>query len=303
MFVGSGREFAGVYGVIEVIDKQFLKRHFDEDDGYLYQYHWQSPFGFSNPSSDLDWYAARFEPRTHEAESTAALFAPIRDLARAVEDAPVEQLEEALEPYLDLRTYITHIAIDNVLSEPDGLMGNLGMANFYLYRFEGTTRSQMITWDQDLAFEGLDHPPPWKNFDLNLLAQKVWASPELRATYLRALVDVTLSMGPPPGTPEVGDPSGRRCPAPPGQPVCGWLEGEVLREYTQIREAALADPLTPHGPEQFEEGVEFLRRFARERGRIVRQYVSQIEPGIVDASAGESSDTLRSRSPQVRRPE
>jgi spore coat protein CotH len=75
MFVGSGREFAGVYGVIEVIDKQFLKRHFDEDDGYLYQYHWQSPFGFSNPSSDLDWYAARFEPRTHEAESTSALFA------------------------------------------------------------------------------------------------------------------------------------------------------------------------------------------------------------------------------------
>jgi hypothetical protein len=303
VFVGSGREFAGVYGVIEVIDKLFLQRHFNEDDGYLYQYHWQDPFGFANPSSNLDWYAARFEPRTHENESTFALFAPIRDLARAVENAPVEQLEEALAPYLDLSTYIRHIAVDNVLSQPDGLVGNLGMSNFYLYRFEEQTVSQMIVWDQDLAFEDLELPPPSKNFDINLLAQKIWASPELRATYLRALVEVTLSIGPPAGTPGVEDPSERQCPAPAGQPVCGWLEEEVFREYAQIREAAIADPRTPYGPGQFEEGIEFLKRFARERGAIVRHYASQIDPGIAAAPAVQPSDTLRTRSRLVRRPE
>jgi hypothetical protein len=101
----------------------------------------------------------------------------------------------------------------------------------------------------------------------------------------------------------VEDPSERQCPASAGQPVCGWLEEEVFREYEQIREAAIADPRTPYGPEQFEEGIEFLKRFARERGGIVRHYVSQIDPGIVAAPAVQPSDTLRTRSRQVRRPE
>ena len=298
VFVGSNREFAGVYGVIEVIDKQFLGRNFNEDDGYLYQYHWKDPFGFGNPSANLDWYAARFESRTHEKEPATTLFAPIRDLAQAVEQAPVDQLEEALAPYLDVRTYIRYIAIDNVLSQPDGLLGNLGMANFYLYRFEESTRSQMIVWDQDLAFENLDLPTPSNNVDTNVLAQKIWASPKLRAAYLEALVDVTLSIGPPPGTPEVQDPSARLCPAPSGQPACGWLEEEVFREYAQVRVAALADPLTPHGPDQFEEGVESLKRFARERGRIVRQYVSEVALDVAAPSAPTANPSGRRSSPR-----
>ena len=53
-----------------------------------------------------------------------------------------------------------HIAVENFLSEPDGLLGGLGMNNFYLYRFEGTNQSAMIPWDQDLAFEWLESPPP-----------------------------------------------------------------------------------------------------------------------------------------------
>jgi len=300
VFVGSGREFAGVYGVIEVIDKLFLARHFGEDDGYLYQYHWQDPFGFDNPPTSLDWYAARFDPRTHENESATALFAPVRGLAQAIMDAPVEQLESALAPYLDLRTYITHIAIDNVLSQPDGLLGNLGMSNFYLYRFEGSTRAQMIAWDQDLAFEDLDAPPPTKNFDLNVLAQKIWASPELRAAYLEALVDVTLAIGPPPGTPEVENSLTRQCPAPAGQPACGWLESEIFRMHPQIQEAALADPLTPHSDAQFDEEIQFLKRFARERGRIVRQYASEVDPERVDVALRTASDRLQSRSRRPR---
>ena len=81
------------------------------------------------------------------------------------------------------------------------------------------------------------------------------------------------------------------------------METEVFREYAQIQEAARADPYSPYEPEQFEQGIEFLKRFARERGGLVRQYVSEIAPEILGSSAGETNDTSRFRSRQVRRPE
>jgi hypothetical protein len=259
VYIGSGREFAGVYGVVEVIDKDFLERTFGENDGYLYEYQWQEPFGFEFARPDLEWYATRFDPKTHETAAMATLFSPIRDLVREINDAPGEQLEEALQPYLNLRGYITHIAIENFLSQPDGLLGGLGMNNFYLYRPEGTSRSELIVWDQDLAFEWLETPPPWHNIDTNQLATKIWETPALRTLYLQTLVEIAASVGPP----------------------AGWLEAEISDEYAQIREAALNDPRTPHSDEDFEQAIAFLKLFARQRATIVREHVAQLMPGLV----------------------
>lgn len=291
VYLGSEREFAGVYGVVEAIDKPFLKRHFDEDDGYLYEYRWRDEYRFEDVSS-LDWYAARFDPKTHERESTSALFGPLRELVRTINIAREHELETALAPHLNLRTFINHIAIENFLSEPDGILGGLGMNNFYLYRFEGKDLWQLIPWDKDLAFESLETPRPWDNVDENILARKIWAVPELRRTYLRTLLDIAQSAGPPSGRPDV-DPSTRACPAPPGQPPCGWLEEEVFREYAQVREAALADPRTPYSNAQFEQAAEFLKRFARLRGTVVRQFVTEVDPGLLATVS--DSERFRSR--------
>ena len=294
VYVGGTREFAGVYGVVEVIDKRFLARTFGEDNGYLYEYQWQDPYGFAPPGDDLAWYAARFDPKTHEAAGMATLFGPIRDLVQAINDAPETSIEEWLHPYLDIRRYITHIAIENFLSEPDGLLGGLGMNNFYLYRFEESARSELIVWDQDLAFEWLESPPPWHNVETNVLAAKIWATPYLRSLYLQTLLEIAAIVGPPAGARAVTDPSARHCPAPKGDPPCGWLEGEIFRAYAQIREAALADPRAPHSDEAFEESIEFLKRFARERGDIVRAEVIQLAPELLDAP--DLSDRTLSRS-------
>ena len=269
VFVKSDGEYAGVYGVVEVVDKNFLERNFGENDGFLYEYQWKDPYRFDFVRPDLEWYAARFEPKTHESAATSTLFDPIRDLVQVINDADPSMLEETLSPYLDVRKYITHVAIENVLSEPDGLLGGLGMNNFYLYRFEANTRSQLIVWDQDLAFEWLETPPPTHNFDTNVLAAKIWGHPGLRAFYLQTLLEVADVIGPEPwASPEA-------CAASPAA-GCGWLDQEILREYAQIRESALADPYKPHTNEQFEETVEFLRRFARERSALVRASVAEL---------------------------
>jgi hypothetical protein len=301
VYVGSKREYAGVYGIVEVIDKDFLTRNFGENDGYLYEYQWQEPYGFQIPHAGLEWYAARFDPKTHESAAPFTLFAPIQELVQTINDSEEWRLEEALSPYLDVRQYIKHIAIENFLSEPDGLLGGLGMSNFYLYRFEGRSEFAIIPWDQDLAFEWLDTPPPWHNFENNVLATKIWHSPELRSAYLQTLIDVAASVGPPLGTPAVIDPATRHCPAPPRQPPCGWLEQEIFRQYAQIQEAALADPRTPHSDETFEEAIEFLKRFARERAAIVRAYVAAV-PSEMDP-VPPSSDSFRYRNLRVLRPE
>ena len=77
---------------------------------------------------------------------------------------------------------------------------------------------------------------------------------------------------------------------------------EIVREYEQIREAALADPRSPHSDEAFEESIEFLKRFARERGDIVRSYVAALTPELVEPPTLPPSDSLRFRSLPVRPP-
>jgi CotH protein len=300
IYVGGDRAFAGVYGVVESVDKDFLKRHLGENSGYLYEYHWQEPFGFEVTPPTLEWYAARFEPRTHETAAPVTLFSPISTLVQAINDAPSAYVEEDLAPYLNVRRYIRHIAIENVLSQPDGLLGGLGMNNFYLYRSEATLRFELIPWDQDLAFEQLEAPPPWHNFAANVLATKIWAAPELRDVYLRALVDIADSIGIPSATGLTAAPS--ECRPTAAEASCGWLEEEIVREHMLIRSAALADPRSPYSGEEFEAAVDFLRRFARERGAIVRDYVAGFAPEMAVPSSKGLSGTSRYRSRQLPTP-
>lgn len=266
VYIGSRREFAGVYAIVEDIDERFVKRHFGEDAGYLYQYQWLGPYYFEDLGPDLEPYAARFQPRNHETESLIALSGPIREMVRAVNEAHETDLEGALKPYLDLRTLIPHLALENFLSESDGVLGSSGMNNFYLYRFAGAPSPQVLVWDKDQTFTWLDMLP-WHNFATNVLSRKIWAVPGLRAAYLSKLVEIAALAGPPAATASSGpdDPS-------------GWLETEALRSYAQIRAAALGDPLKPYSNEQFEDAVEFVTRFTRLRSDFVRRIVAQLAP-------------------------
>jgi len=272
LYIGARREYAGVYTVVEAIDKAFLQRTLGEDTGHLYEYHWHEPYGFQNPGGDLGWYAERFDPKTDSVESTANLFTPIKRMVEAINDARDPRIEEMVEPYLDLRKIMTYLAVQNFLSQTDGLLGDFGMNNFYLYRFNATYRSQLIPWDQDQSFQSPD-VPPWQNMGANVLAGKIWDSPPLRAAYLSALADVVLALGIPTS-------GGGTCARPEGESPCSWLEQEVLYDYSQIRDAALSDPLTPYSDEEFEHWVNHIWEFARNRGDIVLEHIGRLAPGL-----------------------
>ena len=83
--------------------------------------------------------------------------------------------------------------------------------------------------------------------------------PDIYNQYLDTLVQCVQSAG------QVENPADPR----------GWLEREIQREYNQIRDAALADPVKPYSNAQFETAVNDLGVFARHRADVVMAQVNQ----------------------------
>ena len=259
LYVGAAREYAGVYVISEEVSKTFLTANFGEDNGYLYEFHHQDgdDYGFQE-QPDLDWYVPRFGPKTHETDSVANLYTPVRSLVEAVNDARPDNLEDRLADYLDVRTFITELAVQNFLAQTDGIVGGVGMNNFYLYRFAGKTLSMLIPWDQDNSFSRMDVPPS-ENMGTNVLASKIWNEPKYRSAYLARLLDVTDLVS------------------------SGWLAKEAARQYEQIRAAVYEDPLTPYSRDEFDQASAFVQQFARQRADVVRQYVASMAPEVLNA--------------------
>src|SRR5262245_36958734 len=68
--------------------------------------------------------------------------------------------------------------------------------------------------------------------------------------------------------------AGSRSAAAPARP--GWLETEILREYQQIQAAARSDTFKPYSNDEFEQAVQDLLTFARERSTSVKDQVHTV---------------------------
>ena len=244
-------EYVGLYAIVESVDKHFLKRQLGEDDGYLYEFKWKdTPYNFEYLGSDLEPYAGIFTAQTHETESMATLFRPIREMVWAFSESPSSQFLTAASEQIDLEKVMTYIAIENFVADADGLLGNWGMNNFYLYRFEGSTRHQLIPWDKDSSFRSITYDI-WDKIDTNVLVRRAMKESGLRGAYAAALqrcAEIAMRT----------DSTGQ-----------GWLERQVTFMANQIREAAAADPAKPYSNAQVQAAFEGMLEFARQRPLFV----------------------------------
>ena len=262
--------FAGLYTVVESIDKDFLKRTLNENDGYLYEFTHTDPYGFEYLGSELEKYAEFFEPKTHEHDSMFSLYSPFKELGWSVSESPDSMFVSSVNQYLDLRTLFTYAAIENFLADRDGLFGDWGMNNFYLYRFEGKNLSQLLPWDKDSSFWAIDYGI-WTNMEANALARRALKEPPLRRVYLEALRRCAeLALRPPEPSPDIA-----RRRSLDGAPQPGWLEREVSFVYSQIREFAQADEAKPFSTERFEDEIGKVLEFSRSRPRYVLHETEQ----------------------------
>ena len=256
LFVNN--EYAGVYTIVEAIDRTFVGRAFGaseadlERGGYLFEYKYVFPYDFSSLGPDLEAYAALFEPQTRDTDSMAALYQPIQELVRLVNETPDQDFASTVGKYLDLPLLMKHLAVETFMVDWDGLVGNWQMNNFYLYRFRDSTRAQLIPWDKDMTFLFADMPITFR-FDTNVLARRALDVPALKTAYFDALRECARIAAE--GATEE-DPR-------------GWLEREVARQLAIVSPAVSADPLFPFAMEQFETDSAGLEEFARVRAPFV----------------------------------
>ena len=248
-------EYVGLYAVVESIDKDFLRRVFGgtegniENDGHLFQYKWLTEWFFTYLGSDLDVYRPFFDPITHENASVAELYTPLEEMFRAANESSDVMFLEAVGVYLDLPLFMKHVAVQSFLAQWDGILGYAGVNNFYLYRFENSTRSQVIAWDEDNAFFAADFPILWGH-DRNVLMSRAMSVPGLRAAFFDAL---------------------RAAAASAGELVGGvsWLEQEIQQQRSIADAAMLADPVKPYTNEEYARVADGLVEFARVRPAFV----------------------------------
>jgi spore coat protein CotH len=266
--------YSGLYTIVESIDKTFLKKQLNENDGHLYEFAFDNsasvantPFNFGYPGPDPALYAPRpFKPETLEDDPQGEVLERLFWTINVAGDAI---WRTAMQEYLDLKKFIRHLGIENFLAEQDGLTGDYGPNNFYFYRFQNTTKFMFLPWDKSNTFwespsysilRNIEDGPEAKR---NQLVLRALRDTELRELYLNTLLEAAdFALGPPEASQSA-----------PSTTVT-WLEAEVEKEYQQIRAADAADTVKIHTNAQFDSGVEDLRNFARLRSEQVRLQVA-----------------------------
>jgi spore coat protein CotH len=262
--------YQGLYGVVEEIDKDFLKRVYGEtngdteNDGFLFEYNWLYPWYFTHLGTDLAAYEELLSAKTHENDSDFDKYHDIEQWVLTTSEARDDMFVDSVSKYIDLATFMKTVSAESFMAEWDGIVGYAGMANFYLYRFEKTTRHQFLIWDSDNTFRAADYPILQGHRE-NVLMNRSMGVPSLSEAFFQGLLDAATSA-------EEIDPA--EIPLP-GEAPKGWLEREIDRTLALIQQAMYTDPNKPYTNQEFDEATVALRTFARERGAFVRCEVAK----------------------------
>lgn len=244
-------EYEGLYTIVEEVAPAFLGRVFGRDDGYLHEYKWIAPWYGGFLGDDTAAYVPLFEAKTHERASEEVLYAPLRDLVRAInEERDPDAWAAALTERLDVDQLITYLAVETTLSQLDGVLGYAGMNNFYVHRPADGARHVLIPWDQDVAFFDVTSSV-WLRVDENVLVRRVLSVSAWRTRYLDELERCVALI-------ETDD----------------WLAAELDR-LVAVTDAAARDDVRKQFDEASRaEALEYLRAFVRTRGARVRAEVA-----------------------------
>ena len=253
----NGR-YAGLYGLVESVDKTMMGRVFGtingniQNDGYLFEYNYVlgSPWRFNYEGAALTPYKARFDIKTNESHAESVIWGPIEELVRLVNNTPSSSFEQTVGAKLDLPAFVRYIAAQNFISQNDAFNGYDGMNNFYFYRLENSSVHTFIAWDEDNAFLSPEFGITTR-LDENVLTRKTLELPAFQSQYLSGLSDAASS-------------------------AAGWLRAEMQRQLDLINQAMLEDTQKPYSNDQHTAERERLLAFPDARVSFVRCEVSKL---------------------------
>jgi uncharacterized protein (TIGR03437 family) len=255
----------GYYTIVEKIDDTtFLTRNLGEDGGYLYDWvrDYSAIYEFENLGNNPSLYALFLKLKSNQVAPDLQTFCSLVQVINHPSSSKFTDADfiAALSQYIDPKSFLTFAATNNVLSQADGMVGGIvGMNNFYLYQFQGTTFYQLIPWDAGLTFsssttdvmQGFTLPP-----NINILARRLVGIPEYLKFYLGQVSKAANLLG---GT-------------------GGWADTQLTNEYEVIDTAASNDPykqcdfaglLSSCGTVDFQHNVQGLHAFLSSRSSFV----------------------------------
>jgi spore coat protein H len=227
-------QYWGLYAIVEPVSKPFLEARLGEKSGTLFDYQWAFPYDFSWRGPDSGSYVPLpFQPETNETKPDMpdGLVA----FVRAINETPDSSFLATMAGRLDVDRFLTHVAVENAIVEGDGILGDQGTNNFYLYEYGAKNRFVFIPWDKDGGFRSGSWPL-YRNLEANVLTRRLTADPAKRKVYADAVVRAVTSYVNP-----------------------RWLTPQLESAYQQIRAAATADARKPFTNPQFEDGVSGVR--------------------------------------------
>jgi spore coat protein CotH len=125
-------ELWGIYANAQQFNKEFVQDNFQTTKGAR----WKVPQGggggiggFRYVGDDPASYRGVFNIKSKD---EPAAWAALITLARTLQDTPVEQLEAALAPMLDIDGYLRFLALDNAMASGDGFYSRTADYSLYL---------------------------------------------------------------------------------------------------------------------------------------------------------------------------
>ena len=182
----------GVYTSVEPVKKAFLRQHFADAGGNLYE---------GTLSDFREGWTATFDKKTNESQPGH----PDLDAAAAALDASFQQPDDqalaALEPFFDVNRFLTFWAVEAMTTHQDGYTSNTN--NFFVYADPspgGQGRFVFMPWGADATFLSSppDAPPeqdPGRAVYLtSALARRLWAIPSMRQAYVARLTELMITV-------------------------------------------------------------------------------------------------------------
>jgi spore coat protein H len=225
-------KFVGLYTMTEPVDRNFLRSRFGATKGILFKYRWKEEWYFEDRKRIV---RQLFSLRGHVGKPSHS---SIKDLVKAISNGSIVDIGEKL----DLEWTLRYLAVENAIGETDGVLGDWGVNNFYIYHGEDG-RFRLIPWDIETGFDDPDHSI-WNNAEDNCLTRGLFQHDKMRKRYRTVLWEVVKE--------SVNE---------------AWLVPEIDCIEDQIRKAAYDDPFVGN----FNREVEKLRKFGRKRKDSVRK--------------------------------
>ena len=227
-------EYWGLFALVEPVSKPFLEARLGEKSGTLFDYEWVFPYDFSwlgpSPRPTCPCLSSRRRTKSARRGGRPRRLRRGDQLTRPTPPSSPRwgpgSTSIASSPTWRSRTRI---------AEGDGIVGDHGLNNFYLYEYGAKNRFVFIPWDKDNTFRSGTWPL-YRHLETNVLTRRLTADPAKRQVYADAVVRATSSYVNP-----------------------RWLTPQLETAYQQIRSAVQADTRKPFTNAQFEAAVDGVR--------------------------------------------